>query len=286
MMYTFKRFGTVRSKNIIAVHPYQHNHVNVIFTAHYDSKSQTFSGVARFVLFGFLLVFVLLSMLLIFAELLLSLDTSYLFITLVPMTVTAILLQINASHNRSPGAYDNASGVGVMLELAQTFAAEMPDVNLVWIATGAEEAGLCGAVALMNDKTFIDRFPPHRTIIVNFDGIGSGRTVYITDKYGIPPARTGKLLSTLCMRIGNKFGIPIRRHWLPSGAAMDHIPFAYHGYQSVTLSSAALDAAFKSMHTHSDTVDHLSVAALEYCYAIGQEIIESIPSVRELAALN
>ena len=45
------------------------------------------------------------------------------------------------------GAYDNASGTAMLLELARTFAAapEGPARSLLFIATAAEEQGLLGA---------------------------------------------------------------------------------------------------------------------------------------------
>jgi hypothetical protein len=276
-LYRFSRFGHLRSKNILALHPVQDRHLNIIFTAHYDSKAQSFSGSLRFALFGATAILFTVSALLLISAIVFGFSTDLVVLTLVPACVTALAIQFNTTSNASPGAFDNASGVAIMLELAHSFAGAVPNANLAFIATGAEEAGLCGAVALVQDGTFIDQFPPERTIVVNLDGIGSQGPIRITDRYGIPPKKTGLLVSHLCLQIANRFGIDARTNWLPTGAAMDHIPFAAHGYQSVTLSSAGWNKTFRAMHTRNDVAANLDVAMLECCYAIGQEIVESIP---------
>ena len=276
-LYSLSRFGHIRSKNILAVHPVQDRNLNIIFTAHYDSKAQSFSGSFRFALFGAAGILLAASAMHLMAAIALGYTSDFVVLTLIPACIAALAIQFNTTSNASPGAFDNASGVAVMLELAHSFANAAPNANLAFIATGAEEAGLCGAVALVRDESFIEQFPPERTIVVNLDGIGSRGPIRITDRYGIPPVKTGVLVSHLCRQIANRFGIDAVTNWLPTGAAMDHIPFSAHGYQSVTLSSAGWNKTFRAMHTRNDVAGNLDVASLECCYAIGQEIVESIP---------
>lgn len=278
-MYAFKRFGQVRSKNIIAVHPLQDQHLNIMFTAHYDSKSQTFSGPLRFFLFGAFGILAVVSAVLAVISAMTGFPQEILLFAVVPACLIALILQINTTRNASPGAYDNASGVGILLELARSFNGEIPNANLIFVATGAEEAGLCGAVALMQDDRFIEQFPPERTIILNLDGLGSKGPIRITDRHGIPPVKTGALVGNLCREVARRFGLETKSVWLPTGALMDHIPFASHGYQTVTISTAGWNKAFRSMHTKGDTPGHLDVATLEYCYALCQEIVDSMPSI-------
>lgn len=285
-MYRWKVFGTLESRNIVALHPHQQNRLNVVFTAHYDSKSQTFSGAARFLLYILLAALVLINAILITLNAFFSWDNAVLLAAIVPMTVVGVLLQVNGTKNRSPGAYDNASGVGILLELAHSFGGEIPGVNLVFIATGAEEAGLCGAVALMQDERMQQYLPPSRTIMINIDSVGNGLPLTVIDRYGIPPVRTGGLVAQLCLRIAERFGIPARSRWIPTGAAVDHIPFSAHGYQTVTLSTAGWSRAFRAMHTVEDVPDNLSVDALEQCYAVVRELVDSIPSAQYIASLN
>lgn len=75
------------------------------------------------------------------------------------------------------GADDNASGVGAMLEVAARLAEEDLPYDLVFVAFGAEEAGLIGSkrfVCRMSDRDI------ERTIaMINFDSLIVGDFLYI-----------------------------------------------------------------------------------------------------------
>ena len=70
-----------------------------------------------------------------------------------------------------PGANDNASGIGVMLLMADYFKNNKVDKNILFIAFGGEEAGLIGSHYFVNHPTF-----PLRKIdfVLNIDIMGSG----------------------------------------------------------------------------------------------------------------
>jgi hypothetical protein len=276
-LYRLRHFGEVESSNLIAVHPHQEARLNVVFTAHYDSKSQTWSGPVRNMLFGAHAVLIASSALSLLAALLFDLPREIILPSLLPACVLALLLQCTISRNGSPGAYDNASGVALLLELAHAYAGEHANANLAFVATGAEEAGLCGAVALMRNEMFAAHFPPERTIVITLDAIGSKGPILVTDRYGLPPVRTGVLVSDLCCKVAARFGLEARSNWVVSGVSMDHIPFAAHGYQSVTLSTAGWNKAFRSMHTTHDVPENLDVPTLELCYAVALEVVDSLP---------
>jgi hypothetical protein len=40
------------------------------------------------------------------------------------------------------------------------------------------------------------------------------------------------------------------------------------------------------MHTRRDTADQLSLDALERCFAVARELVDSLPSAQYLASLN
>lgn len=74
----------------------------------------------------------------------------------------------NQIHN---GADDNASGVAVLLELAQTMKDSAPQRNIVFAAFSAEEAGLLGARHYVDA---IQKYPASKSMgIVNMDTVGS-----------------------------------------------------------------------------------------------------------------
>lgn len=70
-----------------------------------------------------------------------------------------------------PGANDNASGVAMLLSLASYYSANKPKFSMVFVAFGAEEAGLRGS------KYFVDHSPIDLSAIkfvLNFDLAGTG----------------------------------------------------------------------------------------------------------------
>lgn len=72
-----------------------------------------------------------------------------------------------------PGAHDNASGVATMLNIAKHYATndEKPHYTLVFMAFGAEEAGLLGSKYYTNNPLF----PLHKIrFLLNLDLLGSG----------------------------------------------------------------------------------------------------------------
>jgi len=97
--------------------------------------------------------------------------------------------------NRSPGAMDNASGVAVLLELARTLPgdADLAGVDLVFLATGAEEIGLCGSMRWA--QAHAADLNRDRTVVINLDSVGVGRQLLAVDVHG---KAGGRPMGPLC----------------------------------------------------------------------------------------
>lgn len=75
------------------------------------------------------------------------------------------------------GADDNASGVGVMLEIAERIEKFPREYDLVFVAFGAEEAGLRGSAYFASQMSEADKA---RTVaMINFDSLIVGDKLYI-----------------------------------------------------------------------------------------------------------
>ena len=75
------------------------------------------------------------------------------------------------------GADDNASGVAVMLEIAERIAKYKPEYDIVFVAFGAEEVGLKGSAYYVSQMSAADKA---RTIaMINFDSLIVGDKLYI-----------------------------------------------------------------------------------------------------------
>ena len=81
-----------------------------------------------------------------------------------------------------PGASDNASGVGVMLELANYFSSTKPGCTIRFVSFGAEELGCLGAKAYaIRHKNELKKC----TMAFNIDEVGGYKDVYIEMRGGV-----------------------------------------------------------------------------------------------------
>src|SRR5262249_51893037 len=116
----------------------------VIFMAHYDTKSQLLPTGVRVVL---VYVATALSALLALLSLLAALGFPRALQAVHPDLLAAVAglallgLLANRSGNRSPGAVDNGSSVGTLLELARSWRPQKDaPLDVIWVASGSEEA--------------------------------------------------------------------------------------------------------------------------------------------------
>lgn len=129
------------------------------------------------------------------------------------------------------GAYDNASGVALMLEMARGFAAleERPARSVLFIATAAEERGLLGA------QWYVDSplFPLNRTVAeVNVDGANLwGETDDVTIQ-----GEERSALGVIARARAAEMGLTIKPDAEPEKGFFfrsDHFPFAKAGIPSL-----------------------------------------------------
>jgi Zn-dependent M28 family amino/carboxypeptidase len=124
------------------------------------------------------------------------------------------------------GAYDNASGVALLLELADAFArVDRPPRSLLFLATTGEEAGQLGA------RHYVRRplFPLHRTAAAfNIDGANLWGETNDVIALGTDLSTLGDVL----VRRSTEMGIQVRTDPVPERGAFfrsDQFPFAQAG---------------------------------------------------------
>jgi hypothetical protein len=104
------------------------------------------------------------------------------------------------------GANDNASGVGVMLSLAEALAADASaDTEVMVVATGCEEAGLVGMQKFL--RTHIDDL--ERAWIINIDNVGAGDVSYTTAEGMLLRHKTGKSLVEMAGKVAKLPGLNV-----------------------------------------------------------------------------
>ncbi|MDE0682157.1 MAG: M28 family peptidase, partial [Candidatus Poribacteria bacterium] len=265
-----------RTENIIAKNGVEQdaNTPAFLFVAHYDSKSQVLPIAMRAISYGIaitgLLVLTTLMLIKLFAAVWLP---NYIVWGVAGITsFCLLLLQINVTQNRSPGGFDNASGVGVMLEVARVVMAREEKKSVTFLATGAEEYGMCGALRYI--QTHADEYDRENTYVINLDGLGVGDGVNLVTRYGIPPTRTTRALSDLFRTSGEALGIQVSDRYLPIGVGLDSIPIASRGFETVTLTARGVGSVALKVHSKRDRSELLNTESLQQVGELVVDVIE------------
>ncbi len=168
---------------------------------------------------------------------------------------------------QAPGANDNASGCGVILEAARILKNAKIDKNVIFVFFGAEEGTANFSIAnAFGSRYFVRKLKPEivKKIIgmMSVDMAGSGKNFYIGNMQ-----RGNAWFSAWMQFQGLQLGYPVFS--FNAGVGSDHsafemlgIPVAYLEWYKDT-----------NYHTSEDTVDKLQIQNLEIT---GQVIIASI----------
>jgi hypothetical protein len=160
-------------------------------------------------------------------------------------------LVANVTGNRSPGALDNGSAVGTLLELARSWR-PLPGapVEVVWVASGSEEVGLDGARHFLRLRKAWWREKP--TLLINLESVGAGARVYLAGE---------RQALRLAESVAGEFGLPQGRLRV-LGAGMDHEPFAARGLAALSILGDVVGKSF-ALHSRRDDMGLIEPAALE-----------------------
>jgi len=156
----------------------------------------------------------------------------------------------------SPGANDNASGVGVLLAVAEELTKQAPlPLPIAFLFTTAEESGLYGG------RDFVRAHPEwaKTTRVVCVDMVGKGEILYYVAKEGIfNPLYTDRELQQAVL-LANPSLQPLW-HTLRSG---DYAPFCQAGFRVISIESGGKSLTDWSYHTTFDTVEQISPEMLK-----------------------
>jgi len=128
--------------------------------------------------------------------------------------------------NVSSGAGDNASGVGVMLEVAEVLSEYKTHGTIKFIAFGAEEMGLWGSRYYAEQMTEMEI--ANTVTMVDLDSVGVGDFFYVYAGLDDNPGWA----RDLALKIGQRMGYDLRTSpqsefydWGTTGDWSDHVPF-------------------------------------------------------------
>ncbi len=148
----------------------------------------------------------------------------------------------------APGGNDNASGTAAIAAIARAFAGTAAAPRLCFAAFGAEELGLLGSHALVDQLRQDDRLDQIAAMI-NLDAIGGGdRPIQLI---GSPS------LAAIAAPLAAELGIAVQDSSAAASPASDHLPFEQRGIPVL-----AFFAPNPVIHVPTDTYDNLDSALM------------------------
>jgi hypothetical protein len=166
-------------------------------------------------------------------------------LTAIVTLVGAFPVVLSVVGSRSPGAFDNASGVVTVLAAARDLA-DRDDVGV--LLSDAEELGLAGAHAWGRNRG--------GAVVLNCDGVDDHGAVQVMYAGRAPVALLGAVreASRAC-------GVATRVRRLPLGVLTDSVAIAQGGGMSVTFSRGTL-ASLARVHSVRDDLSRLRGAGI------------------------
>lgn len=166
--------------------------------------------------------------------------------------------------DRAPGADDNATGVAILLEMANAMMHRNPTSSVGFVFFNIEEVGQHGS------KQFSKEWKEHgRRIdgVINIDTIGTWPTSLLNG--GQVNYVSNPLSQPLLDRIKAAFSLPLKQATTPWED--DHASFWAEGFQAIELTEEGCTPAMHSPEDTSEKIDFLSVAH------VAQALIEMLP---------
>ena len=171
--------------------------------------------------------------------------------------------------NESEGAIDNASGVGVLLEVARAWISRnTEEIPLHIIFTGAEEMGLLGS--LMFQKRWGKKMVREEAYLINIDSLGKRGKIRICSS-----GKAGKQWVKEVLACSRERGIPLRPLPFLKGIMMDHLPFCHFGIPAISFTSVSNEGWY--LHTRQD---RFSLVQKEGLAEMGKLIVALVDSLR------
>ena len=200
------------------------------------------------------------------------------YVAIVPMLVAfgmlTLMLQADFTFY-SPGANDNASGVGVVLSLADRLSREPLEHTAVWIVfSGCEEVGCYGA------EDFIRR---HKTELghaawISVDTVGSngGVPVYLSQETFLSTTKSNPELLELARDVCARRPELGAHEISMKGTYTDGAIGAKHGLRILTFESHRADGTLSDWHRPTDKVENVSAECMQATESLLHEFLREL----------
>lgn len=185
-------------------------------------------------------------------------------------------LQVVLRNEIVPGATDDLSGVAGLSLLAHRLAqTKRPDVELVFVFTGAEEAGTGGAYSLARDRR--EQWDPATTVVIGLDGLSNGDLCWLDEGEILrTPVPTWLDASLRRAAASDPRFAEVAPFDVVVGAT-DVYPFRRAGYDGVCIGCVDRSlGAPRHYHVPSDTPENLDPADIVRCIDFAQALIGDV----------
>jgi hypothetical protein len=272
-----KNFTT---QNIYTELKSKNSKTKVIFMGHWDSKSQTFPSSIRLFLFivtlfsfiAIILLYVVFSVIqLLFPFKNLILNNVMLCVCII-IGIFSNFSYFNKTENNSPGAYDNAAAVGVIIELARYYKNNpLENIDFVFLSPSSEELNLAGAKDFIQNHK--NEFDKKSTFFINLDPVGGKELIRLITSYGIPRRSSSEKLNTLFLNSAKKLDFKVKDIYLPTGMWSDFMPIVQEGFEACWLGS---QPGLKYVHTKKDNMDLVSKEGIRNILLLCIDVVDKI----------
>ncbi len=252
----------------------------VIVTAHYDSSRSSIMFSPRFVK-GFRNTFigVVISMFLMFILTALYWITHVVWLkvlvgvlTLDPLVTVVLLIHREIRGQYTHGANDNASGVAVLLGIAERFSASpLANTDIFLVATGAEEVGMAGMVSFVREHKDLVR----DAYIINIDNCGAGKVSYIIEEGMIKQYAADHTMVAIADKVakGSSMNVTPRIYTMMSTDAL--VPLS-RGYRAMSIMAFDDEGMLPNWHWETDVFENVRPVPVNLAYEFATKMIASI----------
>ncbi len=199
-------------------------------------------------------------------------------VSLIPTGLAALAwLMVLQAHFTpfTPGANDNASGVGIMLALAERVKQEpLKNSEVWWVAAGCEEVGAYGSADFV--RRHASQFREGGVVVVdNIAGKDTG-PVYLDGEGILVPARYSAEMLTLAKQISEAQPELGGRSHTQQGAYTDGSHALKAGLKTLTLVGYTRDGWIPNWHNQSDVFANVDADAVDRAERFVWEVLKQL----------
>lgn len=278
-----KIFSTKISQNVLGEIPAKSTPLNTVFlVAHYDSSKAGPMFNPKFVKnFRFLFLLNFFSMIVISINLFVGIFFKEILFILwmfslpfaIFLSISILLLIIREFFfQATPGANDNASGVCVMLNVAEEIAkSPFEKTQVYFLATGAEEVGMIGMLNFL--KKYRGKYK--NAYFINLDNLGSGILRYVTKEGMIKTYKSCSELKYFAKNVILEHNLDIRP-FVYKTMATDAYALLVRGFKAMSIVGADEHGILPNWHWITDTLENIKIENIKECQKFVLEMIKKI----------